>query len=133
MDPPAPPPACAESYGFLPWCGADARVPGRGRGPAGGRGGAPAAGGTPIPYAIWRLPRHAAQRIAATAAAHAGPLPPRPPPSRSSDNVWGALFLALVYGYVVLRGAVSIGDGGEELMELKLAPAVIGGASPCAG
>jgi hypothetical protein len=32
-----------------------------------------------------------------------------------------------VYGYLVLRGAMLIGDGGEELMELRLAPAVLGG------
>lgn len=47
--------------------------------------------------------------------------------SHSSDNALGALFLALVYGYAVLRGAMLIGDGGEALMDLKLAPAVIGG------
>jgi len=58
------------------------------------------------------------------------PPPPRssPPPPPSSTNAWGGLFLAVVYGYMVLRGAMLIGDGGEWLMELKLAPALIGGA-----
>ncbi|GBF91924.1 hypothetical protein Rsub_04648 [Raphidocelis subcapitata] len=61
--------------------------------------------------------------------------PVQPPPACGesygflpcSNNAWGALFLAVVYGYAVLRGAVMIGDGGEALMDLKLAPAVIGG------
>lgn len=47
--------------------------------------------------------------------------------ARSSTNGWGGLFLAVVYGYLVLRGAIMIGDGGEMLLDLKLAPGVIGG------